>query len=83
MSETKPTGVQIEIRTLERALPVPKECLQSMKGVMSGKKIAKMKKEALDCPVKGKPISFVECFACKYFFRRVKGKVTCGATEAS
>jgi hypothetical protein len=36
-----------------------------------------MKKEAVDCPVKLKVVSFVECFTCPNFNRRVRGKVGC------
>jgi hypothetical protein len=36
-----------------------------------------MKKEAVDCPVKAKRVSFVECFTCPNFNRRVRGKVGC------
>lgn len=57
--------------------PTPKQYVQDLKGVAGGKQIARMKKEAVDCPVLQKTVSFVQCFACPNFIRRVKGKVDC------
>ena len=48
-----------------------------IQGTVKGKMLAKMKKEAVDCPVKLKKVSFVECFTCPNFNRRVRGKVGC------
>jgi len=62
---------------IEEGLPVPKESINALKGVVKGKMLARMKKEAVDCPVKGVRVSFVECFACTNFNRRVSGKVGC------
>jgi len=72
-------GLQIEVKVLERALPIPKECLESIRGVISGKKLARMRREVVDCPVKGKPVTFIECFSCERFIRRIRGKVTCAS----
>ena len=67
----------VEIRILPRALKVPKETLNDIKGAIGGKRLARMKKECIDCPVMNKAISFIECFTCKNFLRRIKGKVEC------
>ena len=48
-----------------------------LKGVASGKLMARMKREAIDCPVLGRQRPFLECFACKNFIRRFKGEVHC------
>jgi hypothetical protein len=77
MTEQTDAKYSIEIRLLDKAMPVSKQILQDLKGAARGKLLARMKKEALDCPVKGKTVSFVECFACKNFLRRVKGSVGC------
>jgi hypothetical protein len=60
-----------------KAIPSPKESLEAIKGGVKGKMLAKMKKEAVDCPVKLKVVSFVECFTCSNFNRRIRGKVGC------
>ncbi len=60
-----------------KAVPSSKESLEAIKGVVKGKMLARMKKEAVDCPVKLKIVSFVECFTCPNFNRRVRGKVGC------
>ena len=60
-----------------KAIPTPKEYLEAIKGAVKGKMLAKMKKEAVDCPVKLKVVSFVECFTCPNFNRRIRGKVGC------
>jgi hypothetical protein len=60
-----------------KAVPSPKESLEAIKGAVKGKMLARMKKEAVDCPVKLKVVSFVECFTCPNFNRRIRGKVGC------
>ena len=67
----------VDVKTLSKALPVPKEGVQALKGVASGKMLARMKKESVDCPVKNTAMSFILCFTCDNFLRRVKGKVDC------
>jgi hypothetical protein len=67
----------VDIFTPPKAVPSPKESLEAIKGAVKGKMLAKMKKEAVDCPVKLKVVSFVECFTCQNFNRRVRGRVGC------
>jgi hypothetical protein len=67
----------VDITTPVKPPPTPKQFVQDLKGVAGGKQIARMKKEAVDCPVLVKTVSFVQCFACPNFLRRVKGKVDC------
>ena len=67
----------IEVKMPNKPIQISKELVQDLKGAASGKLLARMKKEALDCPVKKKTVSFVECFGCKNFLRRVKGTVGC------
>jgi len=77
--EVEIDGIELEVRALDRAPPVPKEALDTIKGLISGKKLAKMRREVVDCPVRGKPVSFIECFSCERFIRRIRGKVTCAS----
>jgi hypothetical protein len=78
MSEDPPAAKYIvEVLFPDKAPPTAKQHVQDLKGVVSGKQIAKMKKEAVDCPVLQKRVSFVQCFACPNFIRRVKGQVGC------
>lgn len=82
---TDPNAVQkgeddkylVAIFTPPKAVPSSKESLEAIKGAVKGKMLAKMKKEAVDCPVKLKVVSFVECFTCPNFNRRVRGNVGC------
>ena len=67
----------VEIKPVDRAIATPKEFVQELKGAVGGKQMARMKKEAVDCPVLVKTVSFVQCFACPNFLRRVKGHVDC------
>jgi hypothetical protein len=67
----------VDIFTPPKAVPNPKETLEAIKGAVKGKMLARMKKEAVDCPVKLKVVSFVECFTCPNYNRRVRGKVGC------
>ena len=77
MTEDAPPKFVVDIFTPEKPSPTPKQYVQELKGVAGGKQIARMKKEAVDCPVLEKTVSFVQCFACSNFVRRVKGKVDC------
>jgi hypothetical protein len=72
-----PAKYIVEIFSPEKPPPTPKQYLDELKGVAGGKQIARMKKEAVDCPVLNKSVSFVQCFACPNFIRRIKGKVDC------
>jgi hypothetical protein len=67
----------VDVLVPPKAIPSPKQALEAIKGAVKGKMLAKMKKEAVDCPVKLKRVSFVECFTCSNFNRRIRGKVGC------
>jgi len=67
----------VDIFAPPKAIPSPKETLESLKGAVKGKMLARMKKEAVNCPVKLKKVSFVECFTCPNFNARLRGKVRC------
>ncbi len=69
--------LKLPVKTLEKPLKVPKEKLEEFKGVLSRGMISRMKKEAVDCPVKGRLVPFFECFTCERFVRRVRGEVYC------
>ncbi len=78
MSEDPPaTKYVVEIFSPEKPPPTAKQYVNELKGVAGGKQIARMKKEAVACPVLNKTVSFVQCFGCPNFIRRVKGKVDC------
>ena len=77
MSEIPEDKYSVEVLEVPKAITAPKECLEAIKDAVKGKALAKMKKEAVDCPVKGRRVSFVECFTCPNFNRRVRGKVGC------
>ncbi len=78
MSDDPPaTKYVVEIFSTEKPPPTAKQYVDELKGVAGGKQIARMKKEAVACPVLNKTVSFVQCFACPNFIRRVKGKVDC------
>ncbi|MGD0549999.1 MAG: hypothetical protein ABSA81_05580 [Candidatus Bathyarchaeia archaeon] len=77
MSEIAEDKYSVDVVEAPKAIPASKESLEAIKGAVKGKALAKMKKEAVDCPVKAKRVSFVECFTCPNFNRRVRGKVGC------
>ncbi len=72
--ETKYT---IKIYEIEKPARISKEIQASLKGVVSGKKIKKMKLEAIDCPVLEREVAFLECFICPNHLRRFIGEVHC------
>jgi hypothetical protein len=77
MNESTGDKYTVDVVEVPKAIPAPKESLEAIKGAVKGKALARMKREAVDCPVKGKRVSFVECFTCSNFNRRVRGKVGC------
>jgi len=77
LSESTEDKYTVDVMEVPKAIPASKDSLEAIKGAVKGKALAKMKKEAVDCPVKGKRVSFVECFTCPNFNRRVRGKVGC------
>jgi hypothetical protein len=72
-----PAKYIVEIFSPEKPPPTAKQYVSELKGVAGGKQIARMKKEAVNCPVLNKSVSFVQCFACPNFIRRIKGNVDC------
>ena len=68
---------KIEIQPLTKPARISKEILLELKGAASAKNIAKMKKEGVVCPTNNETVSFVICFSCDKFVRRVKGFVYC------
>jgi hypothetical protein len=72
-----PAKYVVEIFSPEKPPPTPKQYVDDLKGVAGGKQIARMKKEVVNCPVLNRSVSFVQCFACPNFIRRIKGKVDC------
>jgi len=77
LSESTEDKYTVDVMEVPKAIPASKESLEAIKGAVKGKALTKMKKEAVDCPVKGKRVSFVECFTCPNFNRRVRGQVGC------
>ncbi len=71
------------VRVLERekAINVPKEITAGLKGVVSGKMMSRMKHESIQCPVISEELSFLECFTCGSFIRRIKGEVHCAGQK--
>jgi len=68
---------EVSIIRLEKAMRVPRELSEQLKGVLSAKRIRELKKDAVNCPVQGKIVPFLQCFVCKNFVRRVRGVVHC------
>jgi len=60
---------------------IPKVVTGQLKGVASGKAIARMKKESVDCPVVNQEVGFLVCFSCPSFLRRVSGVVDCAGGQ--
>ena len=85
MSDAPETKFKVKVYDYpegEKPKRVSKEVTESLKGVVSTKKIGKLKKQAIHCPVLNKERNFVECFSCKSFIRRVMGEVDCAGGSA-
>jgi len=77
MSERKDWKYEVPVLKLPRVMKVPKEVVKELKGIGSRKFISQLKKEAVDCPVRGERVSFLECYVCSNFVRRIRGVVYC------
>ena len=51
---------KLEVRRVDKAIRTSKERTEALKGVMGAKMIARMKKEAVECPVLDKTVAFVD-----------------------
>ena len=71
----------VEIKIANTRIKVPKEKVDSLKGVVGGKTLARMKKERVECPVTMTNRSFIDCFTCGNFVRRLKGQVHCSGQK--
>jgi hypothetical protein len=71
----------VKVSQKEKAFNVPKEVTASLKGVVSGKMMSRMKHESVQCPVIKEEVPFLECFACESFIRRIKGEVHCAGLK--
>lgn len=72
---------EVKIEAAEKAFRVDKRVREVLKGAVSGRMMSRMKKEYVECPLAGKRVPFLECFACVSFIRRVKGVVHCAGEE--
>ncbi len=75
------TKFKVKIYPAAKPKKVPKVVSDELKGAASAKAISRMKKESVDCPVVGKEVAFLVCFACPSFLRRVEGVVDCAGGQ--
>jgi len=71
------TKFKVQIFDSPKPKKVPKAVSGELKGAASAKAISRMKKESVNCPVVNKEVTFLVCFACPSFLRRVSGVVDC------
>jgi len=81
MSERKDWKYEINVIKLDKPMKVPKEISKQLKGIGSRKFISQLKREAIDCPVLNRRLSFLECYVCPNFVRRIRGVVYCKGHE--
>ncbi len=71
----------VEVKAVEKPPRIPSEYAEQLKGVMSAKRLAALKKEVVICPLTNSEVPFLVCFQCPSFMRRVKGVVHCSGKE--
>ena len=71
------TKFVVDVYDSPKPKKVPKVVSTELKGAVSGKQMSRMKKQSVACPVVKDEVSFLVCFACPSFIRRVKGQVDC------
>jgi hypothetical protein len=77
MSSAERPKYEVTVIKLERALRTKKEVREKVKEMLGGGVVRKFNKDAVDCPVLEKRVSFLECYICPNFIRRFKGTVHC------
>ena len=75
------TKFKVKIYPAAKPKKIPKAVTEELKGVASGKAIARMRKENVDCPVVKQEVGFLVCFACPSYIRRVMGVVDCAGGD--
>lgn len=68
---------EIKVIKLDKPLKVPKDLIKEGSLGLSRKMVNNMLREAVICVIENKQKSFIECYLCKYFVRRIKGVVHC------
>ncbi|MCD6245138.1 MAG: hypothetical protein J7J65_07920 [Candidatus Korarchaeota archaeon] len=68
---------EVPVEKVQRALKVSKEYKEKLKQLYGNKVVSKFSKDAVDCPVLGKKVSFLVCLGCPNYVRRFKGVVHC------
>ncbi len=71
----------VEVKTALEPFKADKKKLSQVKNVVRGKFIHVVQKQYVTCPVFKRDISFVDCFNCDNFQRRIKGQVHCRGVE--
>ena len=77
------TKFNVKIYQKDKSLRAAKSAKETLKGVVSKKKIGILQKDTIHCPLLDSERSFVECFACESFIRRVTGEVHCSGIKAT
>ncbi|MEM1567677.1 MAG: hypothetical protein QXI84_04290 [Thermofilaceae archaeon] len=67
---------EVAVKDVGKPFKVPEDAKKRLMGI-SPKMLSKMRREAVDCPVLGREVPFVECYICPNFVRRVRGRVHC------
>jgi hypothetical protein len=68
---------KVAVKVPEEPVKVSKERMSELRGVVKGALLTRMKREAVDCPLRSETVAFIECFTCDNFLRRVMGEVGC------
>ena len=77
----KEAKYMVKVHEADRALRVEREVVEALKGAVGRKMLSKMRREYVECPLAGKKVPFLRCFACVSFIRRVRGVVYCSGEE--
>lgn len=68
---------ELQVVRQSRAIKVDREYRDKIKELYGDKIISKFSKDAVECPVIGRTVSFLTCMGCPNYVRRFKGSVHC------
>ena len=72
---------EVKVRKVGTSAKIERAVLDRLKELGLTRRVSFMKKERVDCPLRGEEISPLYCLLCEHYRRRVKGIVYCEAAD--
>jgi len=67
----------VRVERAEKVVKIPRSVMKELRTYLKPSIIRRFKNDVVMCPVKKERVSFLLCYNCKNFIRRVRGEVHC------